>query len=126
MTNFVSAYNFMDLLKDKGFAPQTDVKTNKVVSIVKELVATMSSKIEQATSQYNYMDLLQDNGYVPVPVNDNQENSLGVVALLNGLVGKLASNIELPVEHHDFMDLLHDKGFVPAYSNDNRLRAQVA
>lgn len=126
MTNFVSAYNFMDLLKDKGFAPQTDVNSNKVVSMVKELVSAMSLKIEQALTQYNYMDLLQDNGYVPVPANDNQEISLGVVAALNELVGKLAWNIELPVEHHDFMDLLHDKGFVPAYSNDNALNIQVA
>lgn len=126
MTNFVSAYNFMDLLMDKGIAPQTDVNSNRVVSIVKELVSALSSKIEQASTQYNYMDLLQDNGYVPVPVNDNQEISLGAVATLNGLAGKLAWNIELPVEHHDFMDLMHDKGFVPAYSNDNALNVQAA
>ncbi len=126
MTNIVSVYNFMDLLKDKGIAPQTDVKTNKVVSFAKELVSALSSKIEQFADQYNFMDLLQDNGYIPEPVNDNVDNSISVVALFNELVGKLVWKIELPVEHHDFMDLLHDKGFVPAYSNDNALNAQVA
>lgn len=126
MTNFVSGYNFMDLLKDKGFAPQTDLNTSNVGAIFNGLVTKLSSKIEQTAGHYDFMDLMRDNGFVPEPSNDNVKISVNVVALLNEMVGKLVWKIELPVEHHDFMDLLHDKGFVPAYSNDNNLNVQVA
>ncbi len=71
MTNIVSQYNFMDLLKDKGFAPQTDLNTNNVVSIFNGLVAILSLKIEQPMAHYDFMDLMRDNGFVPEPSNDN-------------------------------------------------------
>ncbi len=116
----------MDLLKDKGIAPQTDVKINKVVSILNGMVSALSLKIERSADQYDFMDLMRDNGYVPVPVNDNEEISINVAASINDLVGKMVWKIEHTVEHHDFMDLLHDKGFVPPYSNDNAANAQVA
>lgn len=116
----------MDLLKDKGFAPQTDVKTNNVVSIFNGIVSALTSKLEQTASHYDFMDLMRDNGFVPEPVNDNVENSIDVAATVNAMVGKLVWKIEHTVEHHDFMDLLHDKGFVPTYSNDNAANVQVA
>jgi len=79
MTNYVSAYNFMDLLKDKGVAPQTDLTTTNWVSKFMGLFGQLSSTIEQTGSQYNFMDLLQDKGFIPalevsqllVPSNDN-------------------------------------------------------
>ncbi len=71
MTNFVSTYNFMDLLKDKGFAPQTDVTTSDLRSIFNGWVGDMSSKIELPTEHYDFMDLMHDKGFVPVPSNDN-------------------------------------------------------
>jgi len=71
MTNIVSQYNFMDLLKDKGIAPQTDLNTNNVVSIFNGIVAMLSSKIEQPAAHYDFMDLMRDNGFIPEPSNDN-------------------------------------------------------
>jgi len=116
----------MDLLKDKGIAPQTDVNSNNLGAIFNGLVARLSSKIEQSATHYDFMDLMRDNGFVPEPVNDNEKLPFNAIAMLNGLAGKLVWKIELPVEHYDFMDLLHDKGFVPAYSNDNAPTVQVA
>ncbi|PCI51523.1 MAG: hypothetical protein COB49_01525 [Alphaproteobacteria bacterium] len=116
----------MDLLKDKGFAPQTDMNTNNVVSAFKGLVARLSSKIEQPAGHYDFMDLMRDSGFIPEPSNDNGKIPFNVVSIVNEMAGKLVWNIEMPVEHHDFMDLLHDKGFVPAHSNDNDLNVQVA
>lgn len=116
----------MDLLKDKGIAPQTDVNSNSVVSIFIGLVGKLSSKIEAPFAHYDFMDLMHDNGFVPEPSNDNVKVSLDVASLFNELFGKLALRFEPSAEHHDFMDLMHDKGFVPAHSNDNDLKVQVA
>ncbi|MBL4801035.1 MAG: hypothetical protein JKY45_04020 [Emcibacter sp.] len=126
MTKFVSGYNFMDLLKDKGFAPQTDANTNNVVSIFNGLVAKLSSKIELSAGHYDFMDLMRDNGFIPEPSNDNELRSIGLVSRVNVMVSKLDWKIDAPVEDHDFMDLLQDKGFVPAHCNDNGTVIQVA
>ena len=116
----------MDLLKDKGLAPQTDVNSIKVVSIFNGLVAKLSSKIELSTGHYDFMDLMRDNGFIPEPSNDNDLPSIDLVSLVNGMVGKFDWKVEVPAEHHDFMDLMHDKGFVPAHCNDNGATVQVA
>jgi len=75
MTNFVSTYNFMDLLKDKGFAPQTDVNVQDnaqgMESILNGFSGMLSSKIELTTPDYDFMDLMHDKGFVPEPSNDN-------------------------------------------------------
>ena len=130
MTIFVSGYNFMDLLKDKGFAPQTDVTSNRVMSLFKGLVGALPLKVERLTAQYDFMDLMRDRGFIPeptpVPVNDNIWASVDFASLANRVAGKLDWHIEIPEEHHDFMDLMHDKGFVPMPSNDNDLTVRVA
>lgn len=74
MTNFVSGYNFMDLLKDKGIAPQTDVKITRIISIFNEIAARLSSKIEHSAEPHDFMDLLHDKGVVPSYSNDNAVN----------------------------------------------------
>ena len=69
----------MDLLKDKGVAPRTDVNSNELVSKFFGLFGRLSSTIEQAGTHYDFMDLLHDKGFVPalnsgpipVPSNDN-------------------------------------------------------
>lgn len=75
MTNFVSGYNFMDLLKDNGFAPQTDVNSNELVSIFNGFLGKLSSKIELPKEQHDFMDLMHDKGFVPTPSNDNDLNA---------------------------------------------------
>jgi len=79
MTNLVSTYNFMDLLKDKGFAPQTDAHSIDVAAIFNGLVGKLSSKIELPAEHYDFMDLMYDKGFVPEPSNDN-DNGLNVHA----------------------------------------------
>ncbi|NOZ43110.1 MAG: hypothetical protein GXP02_08120 [Alphaproteobacteria bacterium] len=74
MTNFVSAYNFMDLLKDKGFVPQTDVNSFSFGAILNRLAGRLSSGIELSTRHYDFMDLLHDKGFIPEPSNDNSPN----------------------------------------------------
>jgi len=113
----------MDLLKDKGIAPQTDVNsTNNVVSILNGLFASLSLKIEQSAGDYDFMDLLRDNGHVPVPINDNERTSIDLVSLMEVMARKM----EHSAGHYDFMDLMYDKGFVPTHSNDNDFDIQVA
>jgi len=74
MTHIVSGYNFMDLLKDKGFAPQTDATTFGLVSIFDGIFGKLSSKIELPVDHYDFMDLMHDKGFVPEPSNDNDLN----------------------------------------------------
>tara|TARA_R110002073_G_scaffold13072_15_gene56231 strand:- start:190 stop:396 length:207 start_codon:yes stop_codon:yes gene_type:complete len=64
----------MDLLKDKGFAPQTDVTSLELVSVFNGLLGKLSSQVEQTTADYDFMDLMQDKGFVPTPSNDNDLN----------------------------------------------------
>jgi len=74
MTNFVSTYNFMDLLKDKGIAPQTDVNSNNFSTIFDGLFGRLSDRIELPVEDYDFMDLMHDKGFVPEPSNDNVAN----------------------------------------------------
>ncbi len=74
MTNFVTTYNFMDLLKDNGVVPQTDVNSYNMKAIFNGLVGRLSSKIERPVRHYDFMDLLRDKGAMPVPSNDNRPN----------------------------------------------------
>ncbi len=74
MTNFVSTYNFMDLLKDKGIAPQTDANSNDFSAIFDGLVGKLSDRIELPVEDYDFMDLMHDKGFVPEPSNDNVAN----------------------------------------------------
>jgi len=71
VTNYVSTYDFMDLLNDKGVVPQTEVKTNRYVSLFKGLVSKLSSTVELPLEHHDFMDLMHDKGFVPVPCNDN-------------------------------------------------------
>ncbi len=75
MTNFVSTYNFMDLLKDKGIAPQTDVNSNDYINAIFDgLVGKLSARIELPVEDHDFMDLMHDKGFVPEPSNDNIAN----------------------------------------------------
>ena len=71
MTNYVSGYSFMDLLKDKGVAPVADMNSNELVSILNGWVEKLSVKIEMPVEHYDFMDLMHDKGFVPEPSNDN-------------------------------------------------------
>ncbi len=61
----------MDLLKDKGVAPRTDMNSHEFFSRFHGLVGKLSAKIELPAEHHDFMDLLHDKGFVPVPVNDN-------------------------------------------------------
>lgn len=74
MTNIVSGYSFMDLLKDKGIAPKTDVNSNDMVSIFNGVFSKLSLKIEAPIEHHDFMDLMHDKGFVPTPSNDNDLN----------------------------------------------------
>ncbi len=71
MTNYVSQYNFMDLLKDNSSLPQPEVETISYVAILRGLVEQFSLTIEQSYESHNFMDLLYDKGHVPAYCNDN-------------------------------------------------------
>lgn len=123
MTNIVSAYNFMDLLKDNGFVPQADAGLYGPGTIINGLKSRLFAKIAQPLERHDFMDLMRDNGQVPAAKTEDAQNML---VQLNEWFGRLEGHIEMPVESHDFMDLLHDKGFVPEPSNDNGLKIRAA
>ncbi|WP_138379396.1 hypothetical protein [Luteithermobacter gelatinilyticus] len=80
MTKYTTTYNFMDLLKDKGFVPGTDhveenLSDENLVEWIAGFMAMLSGKINRTVAEYDYdfMDLLHDKGHVPamVTANDN-------------------------------------------------------
>lgn len=71
MTNYLSQYNFMDLLKDNGAVPDTEEKTISLIAHIEGFIEQFSAGAEQAHASYDFMDLLYDKGFVPVCCNDN-------------------------------------------------------
>jgi hypothetical protein len=73
MTNYVSQYNFMDLLKDNGvvphIGPQLKEDTISLVALFTGLVEQFTSKIELTHEAHDFMDLMFDKGLIPA--NDN-------------------------------------------------------
>lgn len=73
MTNYVSQYNFMDLLKDSGvvpnFGPQLKEQATPIADIFMGLIEQFTSQIELTHESYGFMDLMSDKGLVPA--NDN-------------------------------------------------------
>lgn len=71
MTNYVSQYNFMDLLKENGAVPHVEENSISLIDVFRGLVGQLSTNIEQTHASYDFMDLLYDKGFVPVYCNDN-------------------------------------------------------
>ncbi|MBL4601948.1 MAG: hypothetical protein JKY84_04320 [Emcibacteraceae bacterium] len=69
MTNVLSTYSFMDLLKDYNYVPEAEKSAIEFPENISALVEYFTDLIKSRTEDYDFMDLLSDNGYVPV--NDN-------------------------------------------------------
>ena len=72
MTNYVSQYNFMDLLKENDAVPQIEENVVSIIDVFNAMVGKLSTTIEQSHASYDFMDLLYDKGFVPAYCNDNQ------------------------------------------------------
>lgn len=72
MTNYVSQYNFMDLLKENGAVPHVAENSISLITLFKEFADQFSVKVEQSHASYDFMDLMSDKGFVPTYCNDNQ------------------------------------------------------
>lgn len=74
MTNYVSGYDFMDLLKDNGYVPLTDRVSIRMSSMIADLKKSfLQSAIEFNQDSHDFMDLLSDKGMVPEAANDNEK-----------------------------------------------------
>lgn len=69
MTNVLTAYTFMNLLKDYNYVPEAEKIEIEYPTNLAALVEFFMDMIKNKTTDYDFMDLLGDNGYVPV--NDN-------------------------------------------------------
>lgn len=69
MTTIFETYNFMDLLKDKKYVPETDVIETTYAQEINEMIDSVSAFVRGRTEDYDFMDLLGDKGYRSV--NDN-------------------------------------------------------
>jgi len=69
MTNVLNTYNFMDLLKEYNYVPETDRSEIRFPENIAALVEYFTDLVRSKTEDYDFMDLLGDKGYVPV--NDN-------------------------------------------------------
>ncbi len=71
MTNYISQYNFMDLLKDHNAVPHVEENLISLGTIFIGLAEKFTSNIELTHDSYDFMDLLYDKGFVPTYCNDN-------------------------------------------------------
>jgi len=69
MTNIFKAYNFIDLLKEYNYVPETDLHETTYSQDINEIIDTVSGFVKENTEDYDFMDLLDDKGYQSV--NDN-------------------------------------------------------
>ncbi len=81
MTNILNTYNFMDLLKDNNYVPETDNGSNKLMQDIESLFDQISNIVTSKVTDYDFMDLLNDKGYVPaveswIPVASNDNSVL--------------------------------------------------
>jgi len=80
MTQVLSTYGFMDLLKEYNYVPETEKNEIEFPENIAALVAYFTDLVKSRTEDYDFLDLLDDKGYVPVNdnwiksyINDNDE-----------------------------------------------------
>ena len=76
MTTLTSNYNYMDLLKQHNYVPQTIESSTDFLSELTDLVTRTLGSVKVASSGYDFMSLVKDKtdyaGATLIASNDNE------------------------------------------------------